>query len=184
MINSKFNSLYKNGKIYKITFDNNKIYIGSTCEELETRLKWDLTSNKSQVFKNKHNKPKIELLVDCPSYDKKSLEKVENSYIAEDAEKYGKRLLNIRSNPLKVKKVEYTVKIENKQQLEERIAKLDKKLAIKGDPVNKTYYYDSIIDSKRYKTMSRYGKKQKDKAYEQISSKKQKLINELTITFQ
>ena len=184
LINSKFNSLYKNGKIYKITFDNNKIYIGSTCEELETRLKGHLTKKTSQVFKNKHQNPKITWLVDCPSYDKKSLEKVENSYIAEYAEKYGKCLLNIRSNPLKVKKVEYTVQIENKQQLEARIAKLTKKLTIKDNPVNKFYYYDSIIDGKRYKTMSRYGKKQKDKAFEQISTKKQKLINELTITFQ
>ena len=184
LINTKFNSLYKNGKIYKITFDNKKIYIGSTCEDLETRLRWHLTNNKSQVFKNKHKNPIIELLVVCPSYDKKSLEKVENSYIAEYAEKYGNSLLNIRANPLKVKKVEYTVQIENKQQLEERIAKLDKKLTIKDDPVNKTYYYDSIIDGKRYKTMARYGKKQKDKAFEQISTKKQKLINELTITFQ
>lgn len=176
--------MYKNGKIYKITFDNKKIYIGSTCEDLETRLRWHLTNNKSQVFKNKHKNPIIELLVVCPSYDKKSLEKVENSYIAEYAEKYGNSLLNIRANPLKVKKVEYTVQIGNKQQLEERIAKLDKTLTIKDDPVNKTYYYDSIIDGKRYKTMARYGKKQKDKAFEQISTKKQKLINELTITFQ
>lgn len=27
LINSKFNSLYKNGKIYKVTFDNEKIYV-------------------------------------------------------------------------------------------------------------------------------------------------------------
>ena len=184
LINTKFNSLYKNGKIYKITFDNEKIYIGSTCENLETRLRWHLTNNKSQVFKNKHYNPIIELLVACPSYDKKSLEKVENSYIAEYAEKYGNRLINVRSNPLKVKKVEYTVKIEHKQQLEERIAKLNKKLTIKDDPVNKFYYYDSYIDRKRYKTMCRYGEKQKDIAFAQISAKKQKLINELTITFQ
>ena len=38
------------------------------------------------------------------------------------------------------------------------------------------------MDGKRYNTMARYGKKQKDKAFEQISLKKQKLINELTIT--
>ena len=36
LVNSRFNSLYKNGKIYKVTFDNNMVYIGSTCEELET----------------------------------------------------------------------------------------------------------------------------------------------------
>jgi len=61
LVNSKFNSLYKNGKIYKVTFDNELLYVGSTCEELETRLKWHLSNNKSQVFKHKDRKPKIEL---------------------------------------------------------------------------------------------------------------------------
>ena len=73
---------------------------------------------------------------------------------------------------------------ENKQQLEERIAKLDQKLAIKDDTINKQYYYDSFIDGKRYKTKARYGKTQKEKALEQINDKKQKLIKELTIKFE
>ena len=29
------------------------IYVGSTCEELETRLKWYITKNTSQVFKHR-----------------------------------------------------------------------------------------------------------------------------------
>jgi len=74
LVNSKFNSLYKNGKIYIVTFDNEKVYIGSTCEELQARLKWHLSNNKSQVFKNKEHNPKIKLIVNAPSYDKKSLE--------------------------------------------------------------------------------------------------------------
>lgn len=52
LTNSKFNSSYIKGKIYKVTFDNDLIYIGSTCEELETRLKWHLTNKNSQVYKN------------------------------------------------------------------------------------------------------------------------------------
>ena len=51
--------------------------------------------------------------------------------------KYGKLLLNIKSNPLKTKKVEYKVNIENKRQLEERIAKRENKLSIKDDEKKK-----------------------------------------------
>ena len=87
LVNSKFNSLYKNGKIYQVTFDNGLVYVGSTCEEVEIRLKWHLSNMKSQVFKNKEHNPKIKLIVNAPSNDKKSLEKVENGYINEYAEK-------------------------------------------------------------------------------------------------
>ena len=183
--NSKFNSLYKNGKIYKVTFDNEKVYVGSTCEELETRLKWHLCNTKSQVFKNKKNNPKIQLIVKAPSYDKKSLEKVENGFINEYADKYGKHLLNIKSNPnLKARKIGYKVNIENKKQLEERIAKLESKLTIKDDTKNSFWYIDNIVDGKRYKTMARYGKTSKEHALEKIKLKKQDTINELTIYFE
>ena len=50
LVNSKFNSLFKNGKIYKVT---SYIYVGSTCQKLKTRLKWHLSNNKSQVFKHR-----------------------------------------------------------------------------------------------------------------------------------
>lgn len=136
------------------------------------------------MFKHKHNNPKIELITNAPSFNKSSLVNVENGYIAEYAEKYGERLLNIRSNPIKKKKIEYSVQIETESQLKARIAKLENKLKIKDDTVNKTYYYDTVIHGKRYKTMARYCKKPKEKAYEQISSKKQKLIKELTIKFE
>ena len=148
-----------------MTFDNEMVYVRSTCEELETRLKWHLKNNKSQVFKHKNKNPKIELIMNTPSFDKKSLENVENCYIQEYAKLYGKLFINIKSNPLKkVNKIEYTVNIENKVQLlEERIAILKNKLTIKDDTINKQFYFDPFIDGKRYKTMARYGKKQKTK---------------------
>lgn len=62
--------------------------------------------------------------------------------------------------------------IENKTQLEARIAKLENKLTIKDDIKNKQLFFDSIIDGKRYKTMARYGKKPKDEALERINNKK------------
>ena len=185
LVNSRFNSLYKNGKIYKVTFDNGMVYIGSTCEELKTRLKWHLSNKKSQVFIHKDKNPKIELIINSPSNDKKSLEKVENGYIQEYAEKYGKLLINIKSNPNnKTKKIEYNVIIENKKQLEERIAKLENKLTIKDDMNNKQFYFDAFVDGKRYKTMARYGKTPKNEALTKINEKKQEEIKELTIYFE
>ena len=183
LANSRFNSLYKNGKIYKVLFDNGMVYVGSTCEELETRFKWHLSNSKSQVFKHKDKNPKIELLIHAPSNDKRGLEKVENGYIQEYAEKHGKLLINIKSNPIKTKKIEYNVSIENKKQLEERIAKLDNKLTIKDDIKNKQFYFDAFIDGKRHKAMARYGKTPKNEALTKINEKKQKQIKELTIYF-
>ena len=184
LVNSKFNSLYKNGKIYKVTFDNKMVYVGSTCEELETRFKWHLSNSKSQVFKHKDKNPKIELLIDAPSNDKRGLEKVENGYIEEYAETYGKLLLNIKSNPIKTQKIEYNVNIENKKQLEERIANLENKLTIKDDTKNKRWFIDSIIDGKRYHSESRYIRCSKEDALTKIESKKQGKINEPTIYFE
>ena len=48
--NSNFNSLYKNGQIYKISLDD-KICIGSTCETLKTRLNQHMEDPKSTVYK-------------------------------------------------------------------------------------------------------------------------------------
>lgn len=76
----------------------------STCEELKTRLKWHLSNNKSQVFKNKNKESKIELIVNAASKDEKSLEKVENGYTEEYAEKTGKLLLNRKCNPFRNQK--------------------------------------------------------------------------------
>ena len=171
--------------MYKVTFNNGMVYVGSTCEDIETRLKWHKSNKKSQVFKHKDKKPKIELIVNAPSNDKKSLERVENGYIHEYAEKHGKRLINIRSNPnKKIKKVEYEVNIENEKQLEQRIAKLEKKLTIKDDTKNERFYLDAFIDGKRYETITRYRKTPKNEALTKINKKKQEIINELTIYFE
>ena len=113
LCNSKLNSLYKNGKIYKITFDDGKVYVGSTCENLETRLRWHKTNPKSQVYKNKDKNPKIELIIDAPSKDKKALEKSEIGRIEEYAEKYGNLLINKRSNP-NIKKKKQNTKLMSK----------------------------------------------------------------------
>ena len=131
LTNSKFNSLYKNGNIYIVTFSDDSIYVGSTCKDLQTRLKYHLANNKSQVYKHEDKNPKIELIVNAPSKDKRSLENIENGYIKEYAEIYDKKLSSKRCNPkLKTKNIECKVEIENETRLKERIAKLEKKLTI------------------------------------------------------
>ena len=185
LMNTKFNSLYKNGKIYKVMFDDGKVYVGSTCEELEIRLSWHLTNPKSQVYKNRDKNPKIELIVKAPSGDKKSLEKVENEYIHDYGDIYGKKLINIKANPnIKPKKIEYQVSIENQQQLEERIAKLDNKLKIKDNAKKSFWYIDSAINGERHTTKARYEKDTKNDALINISKKKQEIIEKLTIYFE
>ena len=81
LTNSYFNSLYKNGKIYKVLFSDKKIYIGSTCEELNVRLNWHLRNKNSAVYKNKSKNPKIELIVNAPSNDRKRLENIEKKIL-------------------------------------------------------------------------------------------------------
>ncbi|XP_068692731.1 uncharacterized protein [Montipora foliosa] len=182
LTNAKFNSLYSEGKIYKVLIDD-KVYIGSTCEDLETRLNRHLKDPKSQIYKYRKKKPVIELLVKAPTNDKRSLEKIENAYIQDYAEKCGELLLNVKANPLKPKKVQFKVQMENQKQLEERIAKLDVKIKIKDNENDKYLYYDNIIFGKRYKTKARYANNGKEAALEQISEKKRKLIEELTVHF-
>ena len=78
------------------------------------------------------------------------------------------------------------MKIETKSQLEERIKMLEGKINIKDDTDNKLFFFDTKIDGKRYKTMSRYNKvnTSKDEAFQNINDKKQKLIKELIVYFE
>ena len=96
-----------------VPFNNGNVCIGSTCEELETRFKWNLSNKNSQVYKHKNKNPKIELIIAAPSSDKNSLKKVEYAYIEEYSQEYGKKPLNVRCNPIKL--VKYNVKIEDEK---------------------------------------------------------------------
>ena len=50
-----------------------RIYVGSTCQELQDRLHEHVTDKKGAVYKYRNDKLKIELLVYAPRKDKKSL---------------------------------------------------------------------------------------------------------------
>ena len=176
---------FQNGKIYKVTFNDKKIYIGSTCNDLNTRFEQHMKDEKSQVFMNKNKNPQIKLIVNAPCFDKKTLEKIENGYITYYAERYGDNLINIRGNPIKkAKKIEYKVEVENEKQLRERIAKLDEKINIKDNVEGKFWFYDVVINGKRYKTMARYKEEAKEIALENISNKKNDLIKQLSQYFE
>ena len=100
LTNARFNPLYQNGKIYKVTFQNmDLVYIGSTCVPLETRLKQHLEDKASQVFKHKDKYLQITLACNARSQDKKSLEDDESRHTAY-ATIHGKQLLNKRCNPV------------------------------------------------------------------------------------
>ena len=115
------------------------------------------------MYKHKDKNPKIELIVNAPSKDKRSLENIENGYIKEYAEIYDKKLLTKRCNPkLKTKKIECKVEIENETQLKERIAKLEKKLTIKDDVKDNLFYFDAIFKGERLHAIARYNNNTKD----------------------
>jgi len=82
---------YKEGKIYKITFNNsNNIYIGSTTQELKDRLSEHINLSKQSTeckfinhLKNNIQNVNIELIKKYPCKNQKELEKEENLFIQE-----------------------------------------------------------------------------------------------------
>ena len=101
---------FKDGKIYRIDFDNEDIYIGSTICSIEKRFEEHLNEKKSVVFKNKDNNPKISLLCNYPCYDKSQLELCEAYYINHFAKIHGDKVLNKRMNDEKKTKKEIKFK--------------------------------------------------------------------------
>lgn len=139
ILNSYFNRDYDNGKIYEIVFEKcDKIYVGSTCQELQDRLHEHVIDKKSAVYKYRNDKLKIELLVYAPCEDKKSLIKVKTEWIHDYSTKYGDRILNKMSvQKVERKEIHYKVELETEKQLQERFRKLGITLRIKDDVVNK-----------------------------------------------
>ena len=176
---------YNDGKIYKITFSNGKVYVGSTCEDLKTRLKSHLSDSKSQVYKYSKYKPKIELIVKAPCFDKKKLEEIECKWIERYAQDCGEDLLNIRGNTSRKRSQRKTIVheavMESDKQLIARVEQLEGKIVIRDNPEIGYWLFDTVVDGKRHKTKARYNKGSKDEAFEKISAKKRQLIKELTI---
>ena len=151
ILNSYFNADYQNGKIYHVTFEkNNKHYVGSTTRILEDRLDEPKLNPKSAIYKYRDDNPIIELICECPCKDKKTLERVENSYINEYKQKYGDQLLNIKGiKKVKTTKNDFKVEMENQKQLEERLEKLGVKFQIKDNTIKDYLVIDTKIDGKK-----------------------------------
>ena len=95
IVNSYFNSDHNNGKIYKIKFENcDKVYIGSTTNELQNWLSQHLTNNKSRVYQYRTCKPIIKLPVNAPSKGKRELKKVEYEWINHYHDNYSDKVIN------------------------------------------------------------------------------------------
>ena len=186
ILNSYFNADYQNGKIYHVTFENNdKHYVGSTCQLLEQRLDEHKLNPKSAIYKYRDDNPIIELICNCPCKDKKTLEKIENSYINEYKQQYGDKLLNIKGVK-KVKKIknEFKVDMENQKQFQERLEKMGYKFKIKDNTIKEYLVIDTKINGKRYYYKRRYNKDNKQEAFKQLSEIQQKCIQELTIDWE
>ena len=116
---------HQNVKIYKIEFDNNTIYIGSSINTLKMRLKEHMSDKKSIVYSNKDKDPKLSLVIDCPCENKHKLESVEKKYINQYAKKYDTKVLNKRGND-KIKEkteIKYSFKIEKEDEMLRELAK-------------------------------------------------------------
>ena len=123
---------YQKGKIYKIDFDDCKIYVGSTIKTLENRLKEHLPDNRGVVYKQKDKNPKISLISDYPCKNKHKLEQIERKYMDKLGKEYEPRELNKRGNDETKKKpeIKYIYKLENEKELLQRI---NNKIAIKNN---------------------------------------------------
>ena len=146
----------KNGKIYKIEFDDGSIYIGSTIKTLEKRQKKHISDPKSIVYKNRHKNPKISLVIDCPCENKHKLEKTEKKHVNEYAKIYGSKVLNKRNNEENKEKpeIKYSFKIENETEL---LNRMEKMLTIKNDKKNKRLDIQYREGDKKVKVTKRYG---------------------------
>ena len=117
-------SEYQNGKIYRVDFDDAKIYIGSTIKTLEKRLNEHLNDQKSIVHKHRDKNPKISLVSNCPCKNKHKLEKIETRYINKFAKEHPTKILNKRGVEKDTPKLKYSFKIEKEDQLMARIEKM------------------------------------------------------------
>ena len=73
------NKKYGNGKIYKITTKDNKVYIGSTTDTIKKRREEHIKEESSPLYAQKDCT--IELIAKCNCFSRKELEAVEKKFI-------------------------------------------------------------------------------------------------------
>ena len=106
---------------------------------------------------------------------KKTLEKVEYSYIDEYKQEYDELLINIKGVKKVTKKMsQFKVEMENQKQFEDRLEKLGYKLRIKDDTIRSYLEIDACADGKRIKYKRRDNENNKQEAFKQLSEIQQK----------
>lgn len=174
-IDNDIDEKYKEGKIYKITF-NNCIYIGQTIQTLNERFEQHKAAKKGAEFieqlnKNKHL-AKIELIESYPCASLKELLLREYYYIQEYCQKKDITLLNTIHNNQKNKKVKETI---IKQEKLEQINKEVDKYHIVENSLKNCLRYQAIIEGKKIDVSVSLKKKSKDQAMKEIMAKIQNI---------
>ena len=103
---------YSKGKIYKLVCsETNKIYIGSTIQPLEKRLKCHKTPKNRCITRNFVN-PRIYLLLDYPCNTKQELLKKETEFIKNTDCVNTRTSYTSKEEKLEQRKVRYKINIE------------------------------------------------------------------------
>ena len=155
---------WKDCLIYKISSDNDNVYIGMTCKTLDERLREHKKDKKSLVYN--FDNPKIELVVECPCFSMNEAEYYEKRYI----NKFD--CVNKRGKFVEKKvKVEYSIK--NNDEIKEKLRNGLYKICENKDSYRITY----TVDKKRKDIKKVFGK-DKNRAYEKIKMEQDRLIDE------
>jgi len=180
--NVKFTD-HKNGKIYRIKFDNGEFYIGSTINTIEQRLGEHLKDPKSQVYARKQHNPTIELICTYPCYDKSKLEACEKHYITLEATE---KLINKRMNDFErnQKQTEKNKRFECYIQSEsDLITKMKQKYNIVDDVKDSRLRIVYKENGKTKNIKAKYNATNKDKVQAYMKGKQQELYDALTLKF-
>lgn len=172
---------YKNAKIYQIKFedDSNLIYVGSTIQTLEERLKEHLDITKNSVILNyAHLKPYITKICDCPTGNKRKLEEIEKTYINQYAK--DKTSLNTKMNDTNKKKKTYEFKcnITTEAEIRERIGE---KIKIFNDVKECRLILQATINGEKRRKSKCYKKCGLEKATTEMNEIKDMWINDALV---
>lgn len=138
---------FQDGKIYKIIVNDKVVYIGSTTQSLEDRLKEHLNDPYSAVYQFAHEKPTIKLVINYACNSLRNLEKIEKKYIAKyTRENLVNRKLLPKENKAEDKAVETKIKRVEPQVLQ----------------ITNGYRYRFVLNGKTYEYKCKITKKTND----------------------
>ena len=174
-VNKEIDEKYKNGKIYKITFDNN-IYIGSTYRTLDERFDEHKKASRGSLFVEtlKKNKDKaiITLIKNFPCQSLKELVNEEEIYIHQALDDKSKICLNTMMTKKKSK-------IKDSEIIMQRLDKVEEDKYHIIEYANKQIYRFQYKDNngKKYDISCKWSEKcTKEEALMKIEKKKAEIM--------